>query len=456
MPTVVQLRRGTTAQNDAFTGAIGELSYDITTKEIRTHDGSTQGGKVLATKQYVDDTTFTGAWDDITGKPVFANVALSGDYNDLINAIDLSSVQESIIPGTGDLYNLGSAGNFFRSLYLGDNGVDINGASITKSADLSNNTTVTLSDSSANSFTTFVDGTLTATIVDIPTLKVSGSTALIDGIFTIDAVNNDLKIVGSLPSFSVTPGAGAPGSMGNSNNPWRGVYGESLHISDNSQGGYTSVFNINTTDSSSVVTFAANNGYSINIDADTIQLDGDVVFQSSIKLVESQSPTSDYPNATNGHMAYDAGTGHIVGFNNGEWRPLDNQLNPFNNYNNAVKAVSTLNVNAGDYILNSDSSELSVDIPSTQQGFTKARVNVSIGGLTANADGLQIVRIIGVSETVIADFLVNDGSASFTIVDNHGQGSGTQIKYMVRNSSSSATINIDYRFNIQYSVEELV
>ena len=30
MPTVVQLRRGTTAQNDVFTGAVGEISVDTT------------------------------------------------------------------------------------------------------------------------------------------------------------------------------------------------------------------------------------------------------------------------------------------------------------------------------------------------------------------------------------------------------------------------------------------
>jgi len=44
MPTVLQLRRGTTAQNDAFTGAAGEISYNTTTAAMRIHDGSTAGG----------------------------------------------------------------------------------------------------------------------------------------------------------------------------------------------------------------------------------------------------------------------------------------------------------------------------------------------------------------------------------------------------------------------------
>ena len=44
MATQVQFRRGTTAQNDSFTGAVGELSIDTATESIRIHDGSTGGG----------------------------------------------------------------------------------------------------------------------------------------------------------------------------------------------------------------------------------------------------------------------------------------------------------------------------------------------------------------------------------------------------------------------------
>ena len=47
MPTVVQFRRGTTAQNNAFTGASGELSVDTTLGTIRVHNG-VAGGNILA------------------------------------------------------------------------------------------------------------------------------------------------------------------------------------------------------------------------------------------------------------------------------------------------------------------------------------------------------------------------------------------------------------------------
>lgn len=39
-----QLRRGTTAQNDSFVGAEGEITFDTGTKSIRVHDGVTAGG----------------------------------------------------------------------------------------------------------------------------------------------------------------------------------------------------------------------------------------------------------------------------------------------------------------------------------------------------------------------------------------------------------------------------
>ena len=42
--TQVKRRRGTTAQNDAFTGAEGEITVDTEKHELRVHDGMTQGG----------------------------------------------------------------------------------------------------------------------------------------------------------------------------------------------------------------------------------------------------------------------------------------------------------------------------------------------------------------------------------------------------------------------------
>ncbi len=48
MSRQIQIRRGTAAENDAFTGAIGEVTMDTTNKTLRVHDGETSGGTVLA------------------------------------------------------------------------------------------------------------------------------------------------------------------------------------------------------------------------------------------------------------------------------------------------------------------------------------------------------------------------------------------------------------------------
>lgn len=49
MATQVQFRRGTTSQNNAFTGAQGEITVDTDVYALRIHDGTTAGGKVVPT-----------------------------------------------------------------------------------------------------------------------------------------------------------------------------------------------------------------------------------------------------------------------------------------------------------------------------------------------------------------------------------------------------------------------
>ena len=61
MPTQVQFRRGTTTQNESFTGAVGELSVDTTLDTVRVHDGSTAGGIRLAKYSEIQSGDITAA-----------------------------------------------------------------------------------------------------------------------------------------------------------------------------------------------------------------------------------------------------------------------------------------------------------------------------------------------------------------------------------------------------------
>ena len=73
----LQLRRGTAAENNVFTGANGELTYDTEKKQLRVHDGSTIGGKV------VDDTArnvtlqVSNATETVAGKAKIATTAIA-------------------------------------------------------------------------------------------------------------------------------------------------------------------------------------------------------------------------------------------------------------------------------------------------------------------------------------------------------------------------------------------
>ncbi len=48
MTRILQIRRGSAAQNDNFTGLSGEITMDTTNKTLRVHDGETLGGFALA------------------------------------------------------------------------------------------------------------------------------------------------------------------------------------------------------------------------------------------------------------------------------------------------------------------------------------------------------------------------------------------------------------------------
>ena len=74
MTVTVQFRRGTTAQNNAFTGSIGELSVNTTTNTIRVHDGSTAGGHEV---MKADATNISG---NIAGTNISGGAIDGGTY----------------------------------------------------------------------------------------------------------------------------------------------------------------------------------------------------------------------------------------------------------------------------------------------------------------------------------------------------------------------------------------
>lgn len=96
MADQLQLRGGTTSENDAFTGAAREVTVDTTANELRLHDGVTSGGhKVL--NRSTNDSRY---------------LQISNNLSDLTNAetaranlsVDLLSGKNKIINGNFDVW----------------------------------------------------------------------------------------------------------------------------------------------------------------------------------------------------------------------------------------------------------------------------------------------------------------------------------------------------------------
>ena len=114
MATQVQFRRGTTTQNNAFTGAVGEITYDTDVKTLRLHDGTNSGGGAIvatleATQTFQNKTHSTNSsWEgDAIG------IAYGGTGN------SLSAVAGAVAYGTSTGIALSLAGTSGQILSSG-------------------------------------------------------------------------------------------------------------------------------------------------------------------------------------------------------------------------------------------------------------------------------------------------------------------------------------------------
>lgn len=77
MANRLQLRKGNTAQNNTFVGAVGELSYDAQKNQVRVHDGSTVGGKVVDDPTRNVTSQVSNATETVAGKAKIATTAIA-------------------------------------------------------------------------------------------------------------------------------------------------------------------------------------------------------------------------------------------------------------------------------------------------------------------------------------------------------------------------------------------
>jgi hypothetical protein len=124
MPTVVQFRRGTTTQNENFTGAAGEISIDTQAGTLRVHNGIDEGGSNIASVSYV--TTAIGALsaNSITsGTSNFSIIASGGNIIGNVNSATVTNIYSGGIALTG---LLSATGNVTGAYIIG-NGSQLTG-----------------------------------------------------------------------------------------------------------------------------------------------------------------------------------------------------------------------------------------------------------------------------------------------------------------------------------------
>lgn len=97
MATQIQYRRGTSAENDSFTGALGEITVDTTLNSLRVHNGSTAGGsKVISVNSQTGHANITG----------------------------------NLLPSANVTYDLGSVTQRWRTGYFASGTIDLGGSQI--------------------------------------------------------------------------------------------------------------------------------------------------------------------------------------------------------------------------------------------------------------------------------------------------------------------------------------
>ena len=114
MATQVQFRRGTTTQNNAFTGAIGEITYDTEVKTLRLHDGSNPGGGAILVN--------LNATQNLTNKTLSTNSVWNGNPVSLTyggTGAALTGVAGGIVYSGGSALGISAAGTSGQVLTSG-------------------------------------------------------------------------------------------------------------------------------------------------------------------------------------------------------------------------------------------------------------------------------------------------------------------------------------------------
>ena len=155
MATRLQLRRGTEAENNAYTGAVGEITIDTTNEVIRIHDGVTPGG-VATVMANSDQTLITG----------------------------------NLLPAANVTYNLGNSTNYWNDLYLSGNTIFLGPLQL-KATD---STTFSVFQSNGSTLANIAVGSIDVASISSGTTSFGIPTPSGNAVITVGGTSNVLEI----------------------------------------------------------------------------------------------------------------------------------------------------------------------------------------------------------------------------------------------------------------------
>jgi hypothetical protein len=193
MSTQVQYRRGTAEQNDAFTGALAEITVDVTNLTLRVHDGINAGGSRIATELYVDSeigNISTSTIDNGT-----SNVQVVSSGGNIVSTVGGSVIQTISSNGSNISGAISATGNI--------TGANVSGTNLT-------GTLTTAAQPNVTSVGTLTSLAVTgnATTGNVSGTTVTGTTVKGGNI----TVSGDL-ISGSGTTITIDPATAGPGGL---------------------------------------------------------------------------------------------------------------------------------------------------------------------------------------------------------------------------------------------------
>ncbi len=126
MAIQLQLRKGTTAEHNSFTGANGEVTVDTTNKTLRVHDGSTVGGTRLATLTggLVPATQLPDATTSVKGAVILNNTLTSTSTTQALTAAQGKVLNDQAF-GVGQTVQDVTASRALNTIYANTTGKPI-------------------------------------------------------------------------------------------------------------------------------------------------------------------------------------------------------------------------------------------------------------------------------------------------------------------------------------------